>query len=229
MASFRKRQLLLVGKISWTFGPANKDYSQPMSPPGEDTSSFAVFLQAGFPQSRSRCSRSAWLGICIISTGMVDRLCSLGSGRRSIVFARLAVGANATIMLGLPAEVLPLAWSIVFARLAADANATIMLGVPAEVLPFDMAHYKTDLTGTLVLSFFFHIIFTTWPKKSFQPRYSWDWSTVRSCDIMRDRLQSATRARDAQSRGSRRCWTEARYRTISHDQTVGSTSWISRL
>ena len=31
---------------------------------------------------------------------------------------------------------------------------------------------------------------------------------------MRHRLQSATRARDAQSPGSRRCRTEARYRTI---------------
>ena len=56
-----------------------------------------------------------------------------------------------------------------------------------------------------------------WPKKSLQPRYSWDWSALQSCDIMRERLQSATRARDAQSRGSRRCRTQAWYRTISHD------------
>ena len=63
-----------------------------------------------------------------------------------------------------------------------------------------------------------------WPTKSLQPRYSWDWSAVRSCDIMQHRLQSATRACDTQSRGSRRRRTEARYRTISYDRTVGSTS-----
>ena len=40
-----------------------------------------------------------------------------------------------------------------------------------------------------------------WPKKSLQPRYSWDWSAVRSCDIMQHRLRSATRARDAQCCG----------------------------
>ena len=54
-----------------------------------------------------------------------------------------------------------------------------------------------------------------WPKKSLQPRYSWDWSAVRSCDVMRHRLRSATRARDAQCRGLRRCRTEARYHTIA--------------
>ena len=35
-------------------------------------------------------------------------------------------------------------------------------------------------------------------KKTLQLRYSWDWSAVRSCDIMRHRLQSATWARHAQ-------------------------------
>ena len=43
-------------------------------------------------------------------------------------------------------------------------------------------------------------------KKSLQPSYSWDWSAVRSCDIMRHRLPSATRVRDphGRHRGSRR-------------------------
>ena len=38
--------------------------------------------------------------------------------------------------------------------------------------------------------------------------------------IMRHQLWSATRVRDAQPRESRRCRTEARYRTMSHDQTA---------
>ena len=48
-------------------------------------------------------------------------------------------------------------------------------------------------------------------------------NTPWSCDIVRRRLRSAsaTRVRDAQTdRGSRRCRTEARYRTVSHDRTV---------
>ena len=66
-----------------------------------------------------------------------------------------------------------------------------------------------------------------WPKRSLQPRYSWDWSAVRSCDIVRHRLRSSTSECKLQRelamrscRGSRRCRTEARYHTISQDRTV---------
>ena len=68
-----------------------------------------------------------------------------------------------------------------------------------------------------------------WPKKSLQPRYSWDWSAVRSWDIMRHRLQSATWARDAQIP---RVASMSNRSSISHDITWSncrSTSWISRL
>ena len=68
-----------------------------------------------------------------------------------------------------------------------------------------------------------------WPKKSLQPRYSWDWSAVRSCDISRHRLRSATRARDAQLP---RVASLSNRSSISHDITWSdrrSTSWISRL
>ena len=68
-----------------------------------------------------------------------------------------------------------------------------------------------------------------WPKKSLQPRYSWDWSAVRSCDISRHRLRSATRARDAQLP---RVASLSKRSSISHDITWSdrrSTSWISRL
>ena len=58
-----------------------------------------------------------------------------------------------------------------------------------------------------------------WPKKSLQPEYSWDWSAVRSCDIMRHRLLERELTM-CKGRGSCRCRTEARYRTISHDRTV---------
>ena len=64
-----------------------------------------------------------------------------------------------------------------------------------------------------------------WPERPLQPSYSWDWSAVRSSDIMRHRLQSAMRARDVQSPRVVSmyccccCWTEARYRTISQDRT----------
>ena len=59
-------------------------------------------------------------------------------------------------------------------------------------------------------------------KKLLQPRYSWDWSAVRSSDIMRHRLRSAMQRELAtrRVRESRRCRTKARYRTISHDRTV---------
>ena len=66
-------------------------------------------------------------------------------------------------------------------------------------------------------------------KKSLQPRYSWDWSAVKSCDIMRHRLRSATRVRDAQTP---RVASMSNRSLISHDITwpnCRSTSWISRL
>ena len=56
--------------------------------------------------------------------------------------------------------------------------------------------------GITVISYWSHWwwqhVILPWPKKSLQPRYSWDWSAVRSCDISRHRLRSAMRARDAQ-------------------------------
>ena len=59
-----------------------------------------------------------------------------------------------------------------------------------------------------------------WPKTLLRPRYSWGWSAVRSCDIIRHRLWFATRVVTRRYCGSRRCRTEARYRTISHDRTA---------
>ena len=61
-----------------------------------------------------------------------------------------------------------------------------------------------------------------WPKKkSLQPRYSWDWSAVQSCDISWHRLRFATRALATYRYcESRQCRTEARYCTISHNRTV---------
>ena len=76
---------------------------------------------------------------------------------------------------------------------------------------------------------FIAYILLPWPKKSLQPRYSWDWSAVRSSDIMQHRLQSATWTRGAQ--GPRVALMSSRS-LISHDITWSncrSDSWISRL
>ena len=68
-----------------------------------------------------------------------------------------------------------------------------------------------------------------WPKESLQLRYSWDWSAVRSCDIMQHRLRSATRNHDAQRP---RIASMLNQSSILHDITWSncrSASWISRL
>ena len=74
---------------------------------------------------------------------------------------------------------------------------------------------------------------TTLTKKSLQPRYLWDWSAVRSCDIMRHRLQSATRARDCDAQRPKPLVASMLNPSlISLDITWSncrSSSWISRL
>ena len=60
------------------------------------------------------------------------------------------------------------------------------------------------------------VLVLPWPKKSLQPRYSWDWFAVRSCDIRRHRLRSATRLT---MRRYRRIATMSNRSSISHDIT----------
>ena len=68
------------------------------------------------------------------------------------------------------------------------------------------------------------IFLLPWPKKSLQPRNSWGWSTVRSCDIVRYRASvSARTASRARVADQSRCRCDI---TWSH---WGSISWISRL
>ena len=67
------------------------------------------------------------------------------------------------------------------------------------------------------------------PKISLQPRNSWGWSTVLSCDIVRYRASVRHRCDPRQLRVARsRC----RSKSMSHDITWShcrSISWISRL
>ena len=60
----------------------------------------------------------------------------------------------------------------------------------------------------------------TLAKKSLQPRSSRDWSTVRSCDIMRQWSDLQRELATRRYCGLRQCQTKARYGTLSHDRTV---------
>ena len=57
-------------------------------------------------------------------------------------------------------------------------------------------------------------------QKMLQPRYSWGGYAVRSCDIMRYWLRSATRARSAQILRVASMSNRSLHRAISHDRTV---------
>ena len=98
-----------------------------------------------------------------------------------------------------------------------------------HISQFSRAVKKKKKERTFRVEFNFVGFVLPWPRKSLQPRNSWGWSAVWSCDIVRYRASVRHR------RDSRGCASRTRVadrRSMSHDFTWlhgGSISWISRL
>ena len=106
---------------------------------------------------------------------------------------------------------------------------TLNHGTPAMVVRVKLSGLERQNSFSAVDSHCHSGVLLPWPKKSLQPRNSWGWSAVWSCDIVRHRASVRHRRDPRYLRvASSRC----RSKSMSHDITwshCGSTLWISQL